>query len=342
MRVLVTGSAGYIGIVVAPMLAEEGFDVVGLDSDFYRGCVFGREDVRLPLVRKDIRDLAARDLEGFDAVAHFAALSNDPLGDLNPALTDEINHRATVRLAELARAAGVSRFLFSSSCSMYGAAGDAVLDEDAPFNPVTPYAESKVLAERSLVRLATDEFSPVYLRNTTAYGLSSRMRFDLVLNNLTAWAVASGRVRIKSDGTPWRPLVHIEDIGRAFIAALRAPREVIHNRAFNVGIDEENFQVRELAAIVKETVPGCDIDFAEGGGPDQRSYRVDFGRIRRELPDFQPRWTARAGARQLYDALVEAKVTVEEFEGPRYRRIDSITSLLASGRIDATLRWRTG
>ena len=341
MRVLVTGSAGYIGTVVAPMLAEEGFDVVGLDSDFYRGCVFGRDDVRLPLVRKDIRDLATRDLEGFDAVAHFAALSNDPLGDLNPALTDEINHQATVRLAELARAAGVSRFLFSSSCSMYGAAGDAVLDEDAPFNPVTPYAASKVLAERGLVRLATDRFSPVYLRNTTAYGLSSKMRFDLVLNNLTAWAVASGRVLIKSDGTPWRPLVHIEDIGRALIAALRAPRDVIHNRAFNVGIDEENFQVRELAAIVKETVPGCDIDFAEGGGPDRRSYRVDFGRIRRELPEFQPRWTARAGVRQLYDALLEAKVTVDDFEGPRYRRIDTIRSLLAAGQIDATLRWRT-
>lgn len=341
MRVLVTGSTGYIGVVVTPMLADAGFEVVGLDSDFYRTCIFGQEDVFLPLVRKDIRDLASSDLESFDAVAHFAALSNDPLGDLNPALTDEINHRATVRLAELARAAGVSRFLFSSSCSMYGAARDAVLDEDAPFNPVTPYAMSKVLAERGLSRLATDDFSPVYLRNTTAYGLSSRMRFDLVLNNLTAWAVASGRVLIKSDGTPWRPLVHIEDIGRAFISALRAPRDVIHDRAFNVGLDNENFQVRDLAAIVKDTVPGCAIDFASGGGPDRRSYRVDFGRIRRELPDFQPRWTARAGVRQMYDALVESTVTAEEFEGPRYRRIDSIRSLLASGQVDATLRWRT-
>lgn len=342
MRVLVTGSAGYIGVVVTPMLADAGFDVVGLDTDFYRTCNFGHEDVHLPLVRKDIRDLVTSDLEGFDAVAHFAALSNDPLGNLNPALTDEINHRATVQLATLARAAGVSRFLFSSSCSMYGAARDERLDEDAPFNPVTPYAISKVMAERGLTRLATDDFSPVYLRNTTAYGLSSRMRFDLVLNNLTAWAVATGRVLIKSDGTPWRPLVHIEDIGRAFIAVLRAPRDVIHDRAFNVGLDGENFQVRDLAAIVKDTVPGCAIDFASGGGPDRRSYRVDFGRIRRELPDFRPRWTARAGVRQLYDALVDSKVTAEDFEGPRYRRIDRIRSLLASGQIDATLRWRTG
>jgi nucleoside-diphosphate-sugar epimerase len=338
-RVLLTGSHGYIGVVLARMLSAAGHEVVGLDSDLYAECTFGPASPGVPQIRKDLRDVAAADLRGFDAVLHLAGLSNDPLGDLNPEITFEINHRASVRLAELAREAGVARFVFSSSCSTYGAAGDAVLDESARFNPVTPYGESKVLVERDVAKLADDRFTPVFLRNATAYGVSPRMRFDLVLNNLVAWAVATGRVHIKSDGTPWRPVIHLEDIGRAFLAALEAPRERVHNQAFNVGRDEENYQVRDLARIVEETVPGCRIDFAEGAGPDKRSYRVDFGKIARELPGFQPRWDARRGASELYAAYRDAGLRVEDFEGPRYKRIDHIRRLLAEGRLDSSLRW---
>jgi nucleoside-diphosphate-sugar epimerase len=281
------------------------------------------------------------DLAGFDAIIHLAALSNDPLGDLNPAITYQINHQASVELARKGREAGVKRFLFSSSCSMYGAAGEAVLDEQAEFNPVTPYAESKVLVERDLVKLASPDFSPVYLRNTTAYGLSPRHRFDLVLNNLVAWAVTTGQVYIKSDGTPWRPIIHIEDISRAFIAALQAPRELIHNQAFNVGLNEENYQIRDLAAIVESIVPGCRIEYAPGGEPDKRSYRVNFNKIKQVLPGFKPRWNARLGVEELYATYRKAALTLDDFEGPRYKRIDHIKRLLREGRLDDTLRWKS-
>jgi nucleoside-diphosphate-sugar epimerase len=341
MRILVTGHKGYIGAVMAPWLAAAGHEVVGLDSDLFEQCTFGEPLVDFPSIRKDLRDVEASDLEGFDALIHLAGLSNDPLGNLNPELTYDINHEASVRLARLAKEAGVGRFLFSSSCSTYGKAGDEILNEEAEFNPVTPYARSKVLVERDVAPLADKNFSPVFLRNATAYGVSPRLRFDLVLNNLVAWAFATGRVYIKSDGTPWRPIVHIEDISRAFLAALEAPRELVHNQAFNVGRSQENYQIHDLAEIVKVAVPGCVIEYAPDAGPDTRCYRVDFSRITKVLPGFQPRWDAARGARELYDVYRRVGLRVEDFEGPRYKRIDHIQRLLATGQLDSSLRWQT-
>jgi len=339
MRVLVTGHHGYIGAVLVRMLAKTDYEVVGLDSDFFAQNRFVGAVAEIPSLHKDLRDVEQRDLTGFNAVLHLAALSNDPLGDLNPQLTYEINHRATMRLAELAKHAGVKRFLFSSSCSMYGAAGSAMLTEDASFHPVTPYAESKVFVEQELGALASPNFSPVFLRNTTAYGVSPFMRFDVVLNNLVAWAVTTGSIKIQSDGTPWRPLIHIEDICRAFMAALVAPQETIHNQAFNVGITEENYQVRDLAKIVSETVPGCNLEYSPDGGPDPRSYRVDFSKIKNHLPGFAPQWNVRRGAQELYDACRQADLKLEDFDGPRFKRITHIRKLLAAGQLDSHLRW---
>jgi nucleoside-diphosphate-sugar epimerase len=325
---------------MAPVLASAGHHIVGLDSDLFEQCTFGAPPKEFPSVRKDLREVELCDLEGFDAVIHLAGLSNDPLGNLNAELTYDINYHASVRLARLAKEAGVSRFLFSSSCSTYGAAGDKILDETAEFNPVTPYGRSKVLVEQEVAKLAGPDFSPTFLRNATAYGVSPRLRFDLVLNNLTAWALTTGRVFIKSDGTPWRPIVHIEDISRAFLATLEAPRDLIHNQAFNVGRTEENYQIRDLAEIVKETVPGCTIEFAADAGPDKRCYRADFSRIGRTLPAFRPQWDARRGARELYEAYKKVDLRVEDFEGARYKRIDHIQKLLAVGQLDSNLRWQ--
>jgi nucleoside-diphosphate-sugar epimerase len=341
MRILVTGDKGYIGAVMAPMLLQEGHSLYGLDVDWFEHSAFGEPLTPIPSKKKDLRDLDMSDVEGFDAVIHLAALSNDPLGNLNPTLTDDINHIASVRLAKLAKQAGVKRFLFSSSCSMYGAAGgDALLNEEAPFRPVTPYAVSKVQVEQDLAKLADSSFSPTFLRNATAYGVSPRLRFDLVLNNLVAWACATGRIYIKSDGTPWRPIVHIEDISRAFIAVLNAPRELVHCEAFNVGSTQENYQIRDLAEIVSDTVPGCRIEYAKDGGPDTRCYRVDFGKLAKVLPEFKPHWNARQGAKQLYQAIQRFGLRLEDFEGPRYMRISHLQQLLSTGRLDATLRWR--
>jgi len=339
VRVLVTGSQGYIGTVLTPMLREEGFEVVGLDSDLYERCTFGDPVPDIPFIRKDIRDVEAEDLEGFDAVIHLAALSNDPLGDLNPRLTFEINHEASVRLARLAKKVGIRRYVFSSSCSNYGAAGDKLVDENSAFNPVTPYGEAKVLVERDVSELADDSFSPTFLRNATAYGVSPRLRFDLVLNNLVAWAFTTGLVYLKSDGTPWRPIVHIRDISRAFIAVLKAPRERVHNQAFNVGVNSDNYRIREIAEIVKETVPDCRIEYAEGAGPDTRCYRVDCSKLPRVLPEFKPEWNARKGARELYEAYRRFGLKKEEFEGPTYQRVAHVKELLARGELDETLRW---
>ncbi|MGD0229486.1 MAG: SDR family oxidoreductase [Syntrophorhabdales bacterium] len=341
MRILVTGSHGYIGTVLFPMLLAQGYEAVGLDSDLYEKCTFGSTMPDIRFIRKDVRDVSAADIKGVDAIMHLAALSNDPLGDLNPGLTYEINHAASVRLARIARDVGVRRFIFSSSCSTYGAAGNEILTETAAFNPVTPYGDSKVLVERDVSALADENFTPVFLRNATAYGVSPRMRFDLVLNNLVAWAFATGRVHIKSDGTPWRPIVHIADISRAFIAALEAPRALVHNQAFNVGMNEENYQVRELAEIVKDTVPGCRIEFASDAGPDKRNYRVDFGKLSKTLPAFTPQWDARKGAQELLEAYKEVGLVLDDFEGPRYKRIDHIRHLLGTGELDETLRFRT-
>jgi nucleoside-diphosphate-sugar epimerase len=323
------------------MLLDAGYDVTGLDTDFFAGCDFNGGLANVPMMRKDLRDVTVAELRGFDAVIHLAALSNDPLSDLNPDCTYEINHRASVRLAELAKKAGVPRFLFSSSCSLYGlAAGADFLTEDASFNPVTPYGESKVLVEHGVSRLADDGFSPSFLRNSTAYGVSPRLRVDLVVNNLVGFAYTTGEVLIASDGTPWRPLVHVEDICRAFLTILEAPRELVHNQAFNIGRTEENYQIRDIAAMVKEIVPGSRVKYAEGGGPDLRCYRVNCDKIARALPSFRPQWTVRRGIEQLYDAYREHGLTLDEFSGTRYTRIKHLRSLLSSSRLDPSLRWK--
>jgi nucleoside-diphosphate-sugar epimerase len=340
VRVLVTGSRGYIGSVLVPMLLGAGHEVVGLDTDYYARCTFSGELADIPTARADVRDAPWSGLDGVQAVIHLAGLSNDPLGDYRPALTEDINFRASVRLAELAKRAGVERFLFASSCSNYGAAGDRFLDEAAAFNPVTPYGESKVRVERELHKLADGRFSPVYLRASTAYGLSPRLRFDLVVNNLTAWAFTTGRVYLKSDGSPWRPIVHVEDICRAYIAALLAPRDLVHDEAFNVGTTAENYQIRELAEIVRDVVPGCRVEYAPDAGPDKRCYRVDCNRIARTLHEFKPQWTARRGVEQLYLAYKTIGLKLEDFEGPRFMRIAHVRKLVAEGLLDPDLRWR--
>ena len=341
MRILLTGHHGYIGSVCGPVLAAAGHDVVGLDALFYRGCDLpSAKRAPAATTAADVRDVRPAELEGFDAVVHLAALSNDPIGDFSPELTREINYEATVRLARAAREAGVRRFVFSSSCSMYGTSSDNAVDEEAPLMPLTAYAESKVRSEEALAELAGSDFAPVSMRNATAYGVSARLRIDLVLNNLVGWAYTTGKVKIMSDGTPWRPLIHVEDIARATLAALEAPEDVVRGEAFNVGRNDENYQVRELGDIVESVVTGSHVEYAGSGDPDPRSYRVSFDKLARAFPDLRLTWTARAGAKELADAYDRAGLTLDEFESDRYSRLKRLRLLLERGDLDPALRWR--
>lgn len=341
MRVLVTGHEGYIGAVMTGVLADAGHEVVGLDSGLYAGCDLGPAPAPVPVIGRDVRDVTAEDLRGIDAVIHLAAISNDPIGQLNPDVTYAINHRASVRLAELARDAGASRFVFASSCSLYGAGGgDGLLDEHADFLPVTAYGESKVFGERDIAPLATDDFSPTFMRNATVYGASPRLRGDVVVNNLTGLGFATGRVVLKSDGSPWRPLVHVRDVCRAAAAILAAPRETVHNLAVNIGRSTENYRVREVAEIVHEAIPGSELSIADGAGPDLRNYRVDCSLLERLLPDAVPQMTVADGVRELIDAFTAHGLTADQLEGARYTRLARISELAGAGRLDGELRWR--
>ena len=342
MRILVTGHHGYIGSVLAPILRDAGHNVVGLDTFFYRDCTFGNGSSGSS-TSVDVRDIEPSQLEGFDAIVHLAALSNDPIGDLNADWTFAINHRATITLAHAAKAAGVRRFVFASSCSMYGAAeGDELVNEQAPLRPLTPYAESKVRAEEALRELADSDFTPVSMRNATAYGVSPRLRLDIVLNNLVAWAHTTGAIRLQSDGMSWRPLVHIRDIGRATLALLAAPEHQIRGEAYNIGTDAQNYRIRDLAEVVRDRLPSCEVEFASGASPDPRSYRVDFGRFASAFPDCVLDWTAERGADELATAYEEVGLTLELFESRRYVRLRQLKHLLDQEALNDDLRWRSG
>lgn len=340
MRVLVTGHNGYIGTLLVPLLEEAGHDVTGLDSYLFESCTFGPEPPDIVSMRTDVRDVSANQLEGFDAVIHLAALSNDPLGDLSPQLTHEINHVAAVRLAELAREAGVERLMFSSSCSLYGSSTDELIDEDAEQRPVTPYGTSKALAEEGILGLRTPDFHPTSLRNATAYGFSPRLRADLVVNNLVAMACATGEAVVKSDGSPWRPLVHTQDIARVFVRLLEAPREAVSGAVFNIGRTRENYRVREVADLVEQIVPGARIVYAEGGGPDKRNYRVSCERFARAFPDFEFRWSVADGIAEVHRSLRSAGFDRQRLAESSFLRITKLKELMEHGTVGPDLRPR--
>jgi nucleoside-diphosphate-sugar epimerase len=340
LRVLVTGHHGYIGSVLPPLLHAAGHDVVGLDTFYYRGCDFGPDEEWSPASAGDVRDVRPAELEGFDAVVHLAALSNDPVGDLNADWTYDINQNASIKLAAAAKEAGVGRFVFASSCSMYGSADpDELVGEDAPLRPLTPYAESKVRAEEAILALANAEFAPVSMRNATAYGVSPRLRLDIVLNNLVAWAHTTGAIRLQSDGTAWRPLVHIRDIAKTTLTLLDAPPDLIRGEAFNVGSAEQNYRIRTLAEIVRERLPHCEVEFAEGASADARSYRVDFSKLEATFPESRLEWTAERGTDELATAYESVGLTADELTGERYLRLGRLKRLLDDSLLEDGLRW---
>lgn len=340
-RVLITGHNGYIGSVMTKYFLKEGYEVTGLDTGYFQACTLVPDLVTVPSIQKDIRDLVPEDLKEYNAVVHLAALSNDPIGNLQRTWTEEINFRSSVRLAELAKAAGIRRFLFSSSCIMYGASSTNVVTEESPLDPKTEYARSKVKAEQAITQLADDTFSPTFLRNGTIYGVSPRMRFDTVLNDLVGKAVTTGKVALYSDGKPWRPVVHIEDVSRAFLAVLEAPIGDVHNQAFNTGSNHLNHQILQLAEIVAETIPGCELEMLAQPGADQRTYKADFGKFGRVFPKFEFQWTARKGAEELYAAFKHIGLNHDTFTGKRFTRLKWLRHLLETGRLDNTLRWAT-
>lgn len=341
MRILITGNQGYVGTVMGKMMTKAGHEVIGLDTGYFTDCWMGedRKDYVAKQIVKDIRDVDASDFTGVDGIVHLAGLSNDPTGELNPGLTEDINLDASIRIAELARAAGAQRFVFASSCSIYGSGANAALTEEDSFNPLTAYARSKVETEFAVQKLADDRFSPIYMRNATVYGYSPRIRVDLVVNNLTGWAVSTHQVKLLSDGRAWRPLLHVEDMSQAFLKALEAPREAIHNQAFNVGNEEDNWQIRDIAERVATIVPDCAVSFAEGAGADTRNYNVSFAKIRERIPAFQPKWNVPKGIEQLYGEFARIQLTEPEFASRIYTRLKQIQHLLDTGQVSGELRW---
>jgi len=338
-KILITGHDGYIGSVMTPHLQGAGYDVTGLDTGYFSECTLVPGGGTMKVIKKDLRDLTAKDLEGFDAVVHLAALSNDPIGNLNDSWTEDINFHASVKLAELARSAGVQRFLFSSSCIMYGAANTEVVTEESPLDPKTEYARSKVKAEASITKLTAPGFSPVFLRNGTIYGVSPRMRFDTVFNDLLGMAATTGKVMVYSDGKPWRPVIHVQDVARMFEAALAAPVEKIHNQAFNAGANALNHQIIELANIAVKTVPGCKLEVVAKSGADQRTYKADFGKFAKTFPDFKFKWNAVTGAQELYEAFKRVGLKHEDFVDKKFTRLKWLRYLLDSKKLDGALRW---
>ena len=339
-RVLITGHNGYIGSVMAPYFAQAGYEVAGIDTGYFSSCTFLPDRLEIPSKQKDLRELELDDVKGFDAVIHLAALSNDPIGNLNERWTEEINFRASVRLAELAKAAGVERFLFSSSCIMYGMSEASVVTEESPLDPQTEYARSKVKSERAIAALADDHFSPTFMRNGTVYGVSPRMRFDTVFNDLVGAAVTTGKVTLYSDGKPWRPVVHVEDVARAFLAAVQAPIADVWNQAFNTGANHLNHQIFELAEIVSDTVPRCKLEILAQPGADQRTYKADFGKFARVFPNFSFKWNAREGARELYETFKQVGLTHDTFVDKRFTRLKWLRYLLDTEQVSDSLRWQ--